>query len=127
MQCLMYAKWAARLLRATNAPKGELDGDDERHAAWIIARKLHYYMLYENQKRYPSVVPTPKEGQDLIDRCEDRAQREVRTAKEMGGAAALRMLLLLYSQNKKYEGHRKSEDDGDKANGQEDHSHAQKE
>ena len=98
-QGIMQANWAARLLRTTDAPKGQLDGDDERHAVWIIARKLQVYLQGEHQKRYPTVALTPKERHQTIDRCEKRAQREVLAAKEMGGAAALRALLQLYSQD----------------------------
>ena len=97
LQSHLHARWLARLQVATRSPKGKLDGDDERHAAGVIAKKLNKYVENEHSKKFPSVIPTPKERQELIDRCEARAQSEVREAKEAGGVASLRMLLRLYS------------------------------
>ncbi len=77
-----------------------MDGDEQMQAECIIAKKLHGYMQKERSKR--GVVQTHLEQQELVSRCEARAQQEVCAAREAGGAGALRMLLRMYSQDERY-------------------------
>ena len=104
----LQARWAAELARATQAEAGQLDADDERHAQWIIARKLYFWLKENHLQEKNGSEPTNEEDLAMLGLREKRAEKEVAAAKQVGGAAALRMLLRLYSKDKKYNSRSKS-------------------